>query len=59
LIPRGDEPFKILEKMNDDTYKMDIMRMILILLSMFMISFCFYIGGDLWMNPFKEREMMV
>jgi len=38
LMPRGDEPFQILERINDNAYKVDIqVSMMLILLLMFMI----------------------
>lgn len=53
LQPQKDRSFQILERINNNAYKMS---MVLILLSMFFYLTLFNVGDDLRLNPFKERE---
>lgn len=57
LHPRGDRPFQILEKINDSTYKMDILGKYNVPAT-FNISnlYPFNIGEDSRSNSFKEKE---
>jgi hypothetical protein len=56
LPPRGDGPFQILEKINDNAYKMDLPGEYKVFAT-FNISDLspFDVGEDLRSNPFEER----
>ena len=54
LMPRGDGPFQIIEKINDNTYKLDLPSNFGSISASFNVSFD--AGSDLRANPFRERE---
>jgi hypothetical protein len=37
LMPRGDGPYQIIERIDDNTYKVDLPGMVLVVHSMFLI----------------------
>jgi len=56
LEPRGDEPFQILERINDNTYKVDFPGKygVSTTFNVFDLTL-FDVGDDLRSNPFEER----
>ena len=56
LHPRGDEPFQILEKINDNAYKVDLPGeyKVSATFNVFDLS-PFDVGENSWSNPFEER----
>jgi hypothetical protein len=56
LLPRGDRPFQIVERMNDNAYKLDLPGEYNISAT-FNVSdlSLFYVGDDSRSNPFEER----
>ena len=56
LHPRGDGPFQILEKINDNVYKVDLPGEYNVF-AIFNVSDLspFDVGEDSWSNPFEER----
>ena len=56
LHPRGDDPFQVLERINDNAYKLDLPGEynISATFNVFDLS-PFDIGDDSRMNPFEER----
>jgi hypothetical protein len=56
LHPRGDGPFQILEKINDNAYKVDLLGEYKVSAT-FNVSdlSLFDVGEDSWSNPFEER----
>ncbi|KAL4387162.1 hypothetical protein GQ457_09G017980 [Hibiscus cannabinus] len=59
LLPRGDGPFQIVEKVNDNAYKLDLPGEYTVS-AIFNISdlIPFYDSADLRSNPFQEGGMM-
>jgi hypothetical protein len=56
LHPRGDGPFQILEKINDNTYKVDLPSEYKVSTTFNVSDFSpFDVGEDLRSNPFEER----
>ena len=60
LLRRGDGPFKVLERINDNSYKLDFPGEynVSATFSVTDLSFFFYVGDNLRTNPFKRRGMM-
>ena len=56
LHPRGDDPFQVLERINDNAYKLDLPGEYNISVT-FKVSDLspFDVGDDSRMNPFEER----
>ena len=56
LLPRGDEPFQVLEHINDNAYKLNFLgeHNVSAIFNVTNLSF-FYVGGDLRTNPFQEE----
>jgi hypothetical protein len=56
LHPRGDGPFQILEKINDNAYKVDLPGeyKVSATFNVFDLS-PFDVGEDSWLNPFEEK----
>uniref|UniRef100_A0A2N9GUE5 Tf2-1-like SH3-like domain-containing protein n=1 Tax=Fagus sylvatica TaxID=28930 RepID=A0A2N9GUE5_FAGSY len=56
LHPRGDGPFQILEKINDNAYKVDLLGeyKVSATFNVFNLS-PFNVDEDSWLNPFEER----
>jgi hypothetical protein len=56
-MPRGDKPFQILEKINDNTYKMELPCEydINAIFNVYDLSL-FNVGDDSMVNPFEERK---
>jgi translation initiation factor IF-1 len=56
LHPRGDGPFQILEKINDNAYKVDLPGEYKVLATFNVSDLSpFDVGEDSWSNPFEER----
>jgi hypothetical protein len=56
LHPRGDEPFQILEKINDNAYKVDLPGEYKVSATFNVSDLSpFDVGKDSWSNPFEER----
>uniref|UniRef100_A0A2N9F8T6 Reverse transcriptase domain-containing protein n=1 Tax=Fagus sylvatica TaxID=28930 RepID=A0A2N9F8T6_FAGSY len=56
LHPRGDGPFQILEKINDNAYKVDLPGEYKVSATFNVSDLSpFDVGEDSWSNPFKER----
>jgi hypothetical protein len=56
LHPRGDGPFQILEKINDNAYKVDRPGEYKVSATFNVSDLSpFDVGEDLWSNPFEER----
>ena len=57
LNPRGDGPFQILEKINDNAYKVDLPGEFNVSATFNVADLSpFDVGDDSRLNPFKERE---
>jgi hypothetical protein len=57
LHPRGDGPFQILEKINDNAYKVDLPGEYKVFATFNVSDLSpFDVGDDSWSNPFEERE---
>ena len=57
LHPRGDGPFQVLERINDNAYKLDLPGEYNISASFNVSDLSPFDGGaDSWSNPFEERE---
>ena len=55
-MPRENESFQILEKINDNSYKVDLPSEYSVsVISMFFYLSLFDVGDDSWTNPFEER----
>jgi hypothetical protein len=56
LIPRGDGPYQIIERINDNAYKVDLPGEygVSVTFNVSNLSL-FYIGDDSRLNPFHER----
>ena len=56
LIPRGDGPYQIIERINDNAYKVDLLGEygVSVTFNVSNLSL-FYIGDDSRLNPFHER----
>jgi hypothetical protein len=56
-MPRGDGPFQIIKRINDNAYKIDLSGEYSVSAT-FNISylFLFDVSDDLCTNPFKERR---
>ena len=56
LLPRVDGPFQILEKINDNAYKVDIPCEYKVSATFNIYDLSpFDVGEDSWSNPFEER----
>ena len=56
LHPRGDGPFQVLERINDNAYKLDLLGEYNISATFNVSSLSpFDVGDDSGMNPFEER----
>ena len=56
LHPRGDDPFQVLERINDIAYKLDLSGEYKISATFNVSDLSpFDVGDDLRMNPFEER----
>jgi hypothetical protein len=56
LHPRGDGPFQILEKINDNAYKVDLPGEYKVSATFNVSDLSpFDVGEDSWSNPFQER----
>uniref|UniRef100_A0A2N9FMT4 Integrase catalytic domain-containing protein n=1 Tax=Fagus sylvatica TaxID=28930 RepID=A0A2N9FMT4_FAGSY len=56
LHPQGDEPFQILEKINDNAYKVDLPGEYKVSATFNVSDLSpFDVGEDSWSNPFEER----
>jgi hypothetical protein len=59
LLPRGDGPFQVLERINDNAYKLDLPGEYNVSATFNVTdSSPFDVGDDLRANPFKRRGMM-
>lgn len=57
LDPRGDHFFKVLERINDNAYKIDLPGMYGVSTTFNIINLSlFYTSSDLRMNPFEEGD---
>ena len=55
LLPRGDGPFQVLERINDNTYKLDLPGEYNVSATFNVTDLSpFDAGGDLRANPFQE-----
>jgi hypothetical protein len=58
LHPRGDGPFQILEKINDNAYKVDLPSEYKVSATFNVSDLSpFDVGEDSWSNPFEERKL--
>lgn len=56
LHPRGDAPFQILVRINDNAYKLDTLDKYNISVTFNISDFSFFnLGDNLRLNPFEER----
>jgi hypothetical protein len=56
LLPRGDGPFQVLERINDNAYKLDLPGEYNVSATFNVIDLSpFDVGGDLRANPFQEE----
>ena len=56
LNPRGDGPFQILEKINDNAYKVDLLGEYNVSATFNVVDLSLFdVGEDLRLNPFEER----
>ncbi|KAG8482833.1 hypothetical protein CXB51_024109 [Gossypium anomalum] len=57
LLPRGDGPFQVLERINDNSYKLDLPGEYNVSATFNVVDLSFYdIGDDLGANRFEERR---
>ena len=56
LLPRGDGPFQVLERINDNAYKLDLPGEYNVSATFNVIDLSlFYVGDDLRTNPFQDE----
>ena len=56
LLPRGDGPFQVLGRINDNAYKLDLPGEYNVSATFNVIDLSlFYVGDDLRTNPFQEE----
>ena len=58
LLPRGDGPFQVLERINDNAHKLDLSGEYNVSATFNVTNLShFDVGDDLRTNPFKRRGM--
>jgi hypothetical protein len=55
LQPRGDGPFQILEGINDNAYKVDLIGEYGVSATFIISDSLFDVGDDSMLNPFEEK----
>ena len=59
MNPRGDGPFQVIERINDNAYKIDLTSKYSVSIAFNVANLSIYdAGGDSRLNPFEERGMM-
>lgn len=57
LLPKGDGPFQVKERINDNSYKLDMLGKYNVRATFNVSDFSFYdVGDNLMMNPCEKRR---